>query len=328
MSVRRKPKEAQKPARTNPPSVAISSRDQKILWSRSAGRCSIGDCRRPLTFDAADGSSKTLGEMCHIVGEKESSPRGKSCLTDKERNSYSNLILLCGYHHTMIDGDEARYPIEVLHAIKDNHEQWVSETLGSEQPDPDELVYSYLIDSITVLLQLERWSWFVDDAVRGLVPVDVADAQGTLNRIRMGAIWPQKKPALKRAIVGVLEAFDEFVDHYMTNADLHPNDKFYGPDRSHRRFAYPPDQQRECERREAVWSQICFWLICSLALKLNRFAGAVRRFSNPLYFRMHGKFLIGDSMGCWFGGRDTLYDPSLSNVKRGLAKCKYTLKTV
>lgn len=326
MSAKSKCKAARRPTSTNAVTPRISEKDQKIVWSRAAGRCSFKHCRRLLTFDTASGSTQTLGEMCHIVGEKTNSPRGRSRLSDRERNSYSNLLLLCAHHHKIIDADESEYPIELLHAIKDEHEQWVSETLGSPESDPDELVYSDLIDSITVLLQLDHWWWFIDNAARDLIPVSVADAQETLNRMRLGVIWPHKKPLLRKAIVRLLDAFDEFIEHYMTNADFHRNDNFYGPDHSYRRYAHSQDHQDKCEEKERVWSGISFLLLCNFTLKLNRFADAVRRFSNPLYFRLHGKFLIHDSLGYRFGGHNTLCDPSSAHIRAALAKYSYTLK--
>lgn len=37
-------------------------------------------------------ASLTLGEQAHIVGDKEDAARGKSTLTDEERNTYHNII--------------------------------------------------------------------------------------------------------------------------------------------------------------------------------------------------------------------------------------------
>lgn len=305
----------------------IPVKDQKILWSRAAGRCSMENCRKRLTLDSEDGGAKTLGEMCHIVGEKKTSPRGKSPLNNKERNSYSNLILLCAHHHKKIDQDKLKYPIEVLHAIKDNHEQWVDSTLGSHQVDPDELVYADLIDSLTIILDLDRWWWFIDNAVRDLVPIEIADAQGAINRMRLGAVWPQKKPALKKVIIRLLDAFDEYIGHYMENADLlSNNNQFYSPDRSYRRFNNP--KYEEYEEKENVWSGVNFWLLCNYCLKLNQFANAVRKYFNPLFYRTHGKFLVSDSMGYRFGGKDMLYDPALPIIRNGLKKYNYKPKSV
>jgi hypothetical protein len=50
-------------------------------------------------------------------------------MTDKERNSAPNLILLCLEHHTVIDGQAADYPVELLQRMKSEHEAWVDEEL-------------------------------------------------------------------------------------------------------------------------------------------------------------------------------------------------------
>lgn len=101
----------------------MQDKDIKILWGRSGNRCAI--CKLELT---ADGSSETLGEMAHIVGQSQNGPRGNQNLTD--RDSYDNLILLCPTHHVEIDKNYAAWPVERLRAIKADHEAWVSEQLG------------------------------------------------------------------------------------------------------------------------------------------------------------------------------------------------------
>ena len=108
--------------------MGINTKDIKILWAKAAGRCSMPDCRMRLVADAGDAvkSKNTLiGENCHIVGDKETSPRGKSILTEDERNRYPNLLLLCRNHHKIIDDDEHGWPVERLHQIKTEHEIWV-----------------------------------------------------------------------------------------------------------------------------------------------------------------------------------------------------------
>lgn len=125
------------------------------------------DCRKSLTMDTVIKTAATLGEMCHIVGEKLDAARGKnSKMTPSERNTYSNLILLCRHHHVIIDRNEKAYPIEILHKIKDDHEIWVDENLSSKTFTPEELVYSSLIDLLSIKLRLDQWNWFVDNAVR------------------------------------------------------------------------------------------------------------------------------------------------------------------
>jgi len=262
----------------------IKDKDQKILWGRSAAMCNI--CRVKLTFEGGEGESATVGAMCHIVGEKEGSARYHTTLSDNDKNSYSNLILLCSHHHDIIDKNEAKYNIETLHKIKSDHEIWVAETLAYQGPDPDELVYSDLIDTITLMLKLEIWTWFVDHAVRDLVHGDFVDAQGILNRKLLGAIWPEKKTELKNSIIELLDAFDRFISHFLSNSEKR-RDNFFGRDITYKRF-WNPDYDNYVEK-EDKWSSINFLLLCHYTNKLNKYAEAVRSFSNAMYFRINRK---------------------------------------
>ena len=100
--------------------MTISQTDIKQLWGRSASTCNI--CRCELGGATAEGKVSIVGEMAHIVAEKEGGPRGRSILTSEERNSYFNLILLCSNCHTRIDRDPTNYPVEKLHMLKAQHE--------------------------------------------------------------------------------------------------------------------------------------------------------------------------------------------------------------
>ena len=104
--------------------MGISLKDVKLLWGRSANRCAI--CRVELSQDSVNSNeSYPLGEQAHIVSKEVDGPRGKSILTSEERDSYRNLILLCPTHHTEVDKNEYDYPVEKLHMIKSQHEDWV-----------------------------------------------------------------------------------------------------------------------------------------------------------------------------------------------------------
>lgn len=122
----------------------IKDKDQKILWGRSAAMCNI--CRAKLIFECDQGDHANVGAMCHIVGEKKGSARYHSTLSDDDKNSYSNLILLCSHHHDIIDKDESKYSIESLHKIKG---------MGGR---PTQLtVYSFQSKCPTTLLHQTSW---------------------------------------------------------------------------------------------------------------------------------------------------------------------------
>jgi hypothetical protein len=59
-------------------------------------------------------------------------------MPESERNSYPNLILLCGDHHTLIDKDHGiNFSVEQLHQLKDDHEAWVDRMLSGTQTDAE-----------------------------------------------------------------------------------------------------------------------------------------------------------------------------------------------
>mgnify|MGYP000942076027 CR=1 FL=1 len=304
---------------------SITNKDQKLLWSRAAGRCSMPECKVELTLDTKKGASATLGAMSHIVGEAPNGPRGKSCLPLRDRNSYANLILLCSHHHDIIDEDEEEYPVEILHQIKTTHELWVRERLGDSDPDPDELVYANIIDSIVSLLQLDRWTWFIDNAVRDLVHTKFIDALSVLNSIRQGTVWPAKKPLLKKAIKELLGAYSDFIEHYETKVELRGGGDWLGPERQLNRKPGSPEYFKALDQEDR-WSSENFWLLCNYAVKLNNFANAVRKFSNPMFYRLQGKFLVVDSLGVHFGGKYTIYSPTMNDIKAGIKKMKLKIK--
>lgn len=69
-------------------SGTINLKDQKILRGIAAGKCSMSDCRKKLTFDKTEESgSVTFGEMCHIVGEKNSSSSPRGIIKDNDISS-------------------------------------------------------------------------------------------------------------------------------------------------------------------------------------------------------------------------------------------------
>ncbi len=111
--------------------MQIPIKEQKILWSKAAGICSIS--KISLTMIADTGNS-VIGENAHIEGENPGSARYNELMTDTQRCAYQNLILLCPTCHTVIDKEAnmANYPVSRLHEMKDDHENWVqSQTIQS-----------------------------------------------------------------------------------------------------------------------------------------------------------------------------------------------------
>jgi len=109
--------------------MAISEPDIKRLWGKAAGRCSYpacgDDCLPFLNLDAPT----IVGEMAHVIARSTDGPRGGSTSRD---DSYSNLILLCPKHHTLVDkAPEGKFTAEMLLEWKAEHERRIEASLAS-----------------------------------------------------------------------------------------------------------------------------------------------------------------------------------------------------
>ncbi len=108
----------------------MSAPDQRRLWVHAHGLCSNPKCRRRLIIEPTDQDlATTTGYHAHMVAHSLDGPRGKSEVPLEGRDTYENMILLCGDCHRMIDGQPNTYPVEILRQWKDEHETWVSECI-------------------------------------------------------------------------------------------------------------------------------------------------------------------------------------------------------
>jgi hypothetical protein len=113
--------------------MAAPNKVKLEIWARAAGMCSICKCE---VIDASLGHDKAslIGQVAHIVAEQIDGPRGNSALTPEERNSQSNLLLLCPAHHKLVDDHPENYAVTTLEIIKDKHESWVKNCLTRGKP--------------------------------------------------------------------------------------------------------------------------------------------------------------------------------------------------
>jgi hypothetical protein len=301
----------------------IKEVDQKILWSRAAGICSKPDCRRKLTFDKAEESgSITFGQMCHIVGEKnsEKSPRGISKLPVEDRNQYSNLILLCTNHHELIDKDPASWPVEILHKMKIDHELWVNESLTANDISPEIIVYSNIIDNLNSHLKLDQYNWYISNAVRNIIHNDLIDAADNIEERILAIDWPNTNTELETSIKDLMESFSVYIHHFLKYAtNSSPDFEFYREDTSYKQI-YPNPNYHYLSERNMLWAKKNFFLLCTYVINLNIFVKNVRKLFNPLFHLKRGKFLIIDDFGMYHGGRATLVFPDKKVVDKWLNK--------
>lgn len=110
--------------------IVINNKTRKLLWGRSGNLCAL--CRSKLIMDATPQDSESVvGEECHIISGKPNGPRYNHEFRIDKIDSYSNLILLCGIHHKIIDDHPEKYTAEFLLQLKAGHERRIKETLKS-----------------------------------------------------------------------------------------------------------------------------------------------------------------------------------------------------
>ena len=82
--------------------------------ARAGGMCEL--CETRVLED-----SKLMGEVAHIRGHKPDSARYDRNMSESERESPENLILLCPNCHTRIDKLPEKYTVEHLLDKRDRH---------------------------------------------------------------------------------------------------------------------------------------------------------------------------------------------------------------
>lgn len=112
--------------------MPITEKSYKIIWGQFSARCCL--CRKEVIHQSEGGTTSLVGEVAHIVGERTNAARGKSSLPIKDRDDPDNLMLLCREHHKIIDDDPVTYTADVLHDKKNNHLEWIFNSLDRAKP--------------------------------------------------------------------------------------------------------------------------------------------------------------------------------------------------
>lgn len=102
------------------------SRQYKRTTIRRLDKLSGNQCAEPTCYKkliAEDGQS-IISKICHIEASSKNGPRWNANMTDDDRRDFSNLILLCDEHHTIIDNkeNEQTFPVTLLKNWKFKHE--------------------------------------------------------------------------------------------------------------------------------------------------------------------------------------------------------------
>jgi hypothetical protein len=184
--------------------MGISLKTHKILWGRAAGHCSEPTCRKDVYEDETETDDATLvGENCHIVAEKDDGPRGDPSMAKEQRGKYENLILLCRNHHKIVDAQPGKYTVEVLHKMKDEHEEWVRTQLGFDSnKQRDDVLFASIIDEWERLAHVDEWQVWSGAMLFAGQPRMLNNVDQDLMQLRgwlLGRIWSGRYPLIERA---------------------------------------------------------------------------------------------------------------------------------
>lgn len=98
--------------------MTITKETIRHLFALTGNTCAFSNCGKSIY----DEKGIYQGEVCHIEAGKEGGPRYNHNLSQEKRDRFENLLVLCPYHHTVIDKDPPEYTVEKLKEIKTNHE--------------------------------------------------------------------------------------------------------------------------------------------------------------------------------------------------------------
>jgi hypothetical protein len=99
------------------------------LFAASGGYCQHPACNRELT-----GSRRIhIAEMAHVFAALDDGPRPNKEMSEEERGSFENLILLCSACHTIIDKAEEDFPDKLIAGWKREHSARLAQLFGAVQ---------------------------------------------------------------------------------------------------------------------------------------------------------------------------------------------------
>lgn len=123
---------------------------EKALFLLSRGRCYKPSCQE-LVLRLVDGELIPNVHIAHIKGLNKTSPRHDARLSEKELNSFTNLILLCTPHHKLIDGKTTwhKYPETLLRKWKAEREGELAVALQGLEGVTESRLRDWIVGAVT-----------------------------------------------------------------------------------------------------------------------------------------------------------------------------------
>jgi hypothetical protein len=105
------------------------------LFADSGGYCQCLECANRLFVDTGT-KNIHIAEIAHIIAAGGKGPRADAMVTQADKRSYDNLILLCANCHTTVDKSPEDFPDNVIRDWKREHVDRIKSLFGAiEYPD-------------------------------------------------------------------------------------------------------------------------------------------------------------------------------------------------
>ncbi len=124
--------------------MSISIKVQRKLLAASGGFCGNPNCHKNLFDFFETGEIKSIEELAHIIGQKESGPRGDDELPLTERDKFDNIILLCPTCHTTVDKNPKLFSKNTIRQWKRDHQKSIENLFITPKFDTREKAKNYI----------------------------------------------------------------------------------------------------------------------------------------------------------------------------------------
>ena len=194
--------------------MTISTRTRKQLWGRSGNHCSFDGCTKELIIEVEEtGKDVVISNEAHIVAHGDEGPRAAPAMPIEERDSYSNLMLLCLEHHQMVDVDPDHWTVERLREMKARHEAEVRARMSSQDKRELELdvAYASIVTDWTLRGRTDDWS-AVYQGLLAPTPNLTHACEKQIDDTRLwllNRMWPGTRPTIDAAFETMRRVMDD-----------------------------------------------------------------------------------------------------------------------
>lgn len=187
------------------------------LFADSGGYCQRPECASRLFVDTGT-KNIHFAEMAHIIAASGGGPRADATVTQADKGSYDNLILLCANCHTTIDKAPVDFPDTMIREWKRKHVERLKSLFGAiKYPDrasARKAIEPVLTENRAVFDQYGPHNDYREDPESELAKVWQRKMRAIIlpNNRRILAILDINRCHLSRPESGMLEAFRQHID--------------------------------------------------------------------------------------------------------------------